>query len=273
MKINFTIDGKVFSCDTSEPIDISIPIIFNGEQPNTYDVDKAAAKAVETAEFVGDTRRGGSCNFEEYKLIPHCNGTHTECVGHISLERISIHNTLSDSFIPATFITVTPEKAFDSQDNYIPAKSENDFMITKKALEVKLKDSDMKFLEGLIIRTLPNEDSKKSRQYMKQHPPFFSIEGMEYILKLNIKHLLIDIPSVDRTFDEGKLTAHHIFWDVPFGSHDVDKEKHSMRTITEMIYASNDIEDGRYLINIQIPDFVADAAPSRILLYKIGIKN
>ena len=269
MKINFTIDGKVFSCDTSQPIDISIPIVFNGEQPNTYDVNKAAAKAVETAEFIGDTRKGGSCNFEEYKLIPHCNGTHTECVGHISFERISVNDTLKDAFIPSTLISVTPEKALETNDNYIPVKNENDYMITKKILEERLSKADTKFLEGLIIRTLPNDDTKKSRRYMENLPPFFSIEAMEYIVSLNVMHLLMDIPSVDRTFDDGKLTAHHTFWNVQYESHEVDKDKHSMKTITEMIYASNEVEDGRYLMNIQIPNFAADAAPSRVLVFKV----
>jgi kynurenine formamidase len=269
MKINFETGNKIYSCDTSEPIDISIPMNFNGSQPNTYEVAKATSNAVETTDFIGDTRRGGSCNFEEYKLIPHCNGTHTECVGHISYERISIHNTLKDSFIPATLISVAPEKAFDTKDNYIPGKNENDFLITKKILLDKLKEADKNFLDGLIIRTLPNDDSKKSRQYMKEQPPFFSIEAMEYIVSLNVEHLLMDIPSVDRTFDEGKLTAHHIFWSVPYESHEVDKENHSMKTITEMIYASNEVADDKYLLNIQIPNFVADAAPSRVFLYEL----
>ena len=101
-------------------------------------------------------------------------------------------------------------------------------------------------------------------------PPFFSIEAMEYIVSLNIEHLLIDIPSVDRTFDEGKLTAHHIFWNVKQVSHEVDIINHSLKTITEMIYAPDEINDGNYILNIQIPDFVADAAPSRIMLYKVN---
>ncbi len=143
-------------------------------------------------------------------------------------------------------------------------------MITKKVLEEKLKDADCNFLEGLIVRTLPNDDSKKSRRYMENLPSFFSIEAIEYIVNLNVKHLLMDIPSVDRTFDEGKLTAHHIFWNVPFGSHEVDSDKHSVKTITEMIYASNEVKDGLYLMNVQIPNFVADAAPSRVLLSEVS---
>ena len=273
MIIKIELNNSIFKTDTSLPIEISIPILFNGEQPNTYGVAKATAEAVKTADFTDDTRQGGNCNFEEYKLIPHCNGTHTECVGHISFQRISINNVLKDSFIPSTLITVLPENANETDDKYIPEIIADDYLITKKVLQNKLDNSKKDFLEGLIIRTLPNSDSKKARNYMNNLPCFFSIEAMEYIVSLNVKHLLIDIPSVDRTFDEGKLTAHHIYWNVPFESNDVDINKHSMKTITEMIYVSNEVADGKYLMNIQIPDFVADAAPSRVLLYELIIIN
>ena len=44
------------------PIDISIPLNFNGQQPNAYGVERATAKACEAGDMVGDTRRGGSVN-------------------------------------------------------------------------------------------------------------------------------------------------------------------------------------------------------------------
>src|SRR6185369_11692846 len=87
--------------DLSSPIDISIPLNFNGPQPNAYGAEPAWSQACESGDLVGDTRRGGSCNFEQYTLTPHCNGTHTECVGHITLERISVADCLRDVFLPA----------------------------------------------------------------------------------------------------------------------------------------------------------------------------
>ena len=104
---------------------------------------------------------------------------------------------------------------------------------------------------------------------MDNPPPFFSIEAMEYVSELGISHLLVDIPSVDRTFDEGKLSAHHIYWKVKQGSHKVDKNDHSLNTITEMVYINNKIEDGLYLLNLQIAPFVSDAAPSRPVIFRI----
>ncbi|MBS1518536.1 MAG: cyclase family protein [Bacteroidetes bacterium] len=269
MEIRFIIQDREFACDLSEPLEISIPLDFKGDQPNTYNVAKAYSETFRSEEFTGDTREGGGCNFEIYTLIPHCNGTHTECTGHISLERISVENTLREILFPATLITVEPEKSTDTADTYIPEKEENDLLITEKILKKSLADTGGYSSEALIIRTLPNREDKKSRNYMDNQPPYFSTEAMKYLVEKNIRHLLIDVPSVDRTFDRGKLTSHHIFWNVPPGSNEVNADEHSMRTITEMVFIPDDITDGKYLLNIQIPAFKTDAAPSRIFIYKL----
>lgn len=270
MEFSIIIAGKPCTVNLNNPLDISIPLIFNGEQPNIYDSDKASSKAVELGTFIGDTRKGGSCNFEAVKLIPHCNGTHTECIGHISNKRIAISDVLKDAFIPAVLITVEPEHARRSPDTYDPDKEEDDNLVTLYNLKEGLIDFDKNFPEALIIRTLPNDDSKKSRSYMDNPPPYFSLEAMNYINELGVKHLLVDIPSVDRAFDEGKLSAHHIFWNVKQGSHDIDIRNYSLKTITEMIYVPDEIKDGYYLLNLQIAAFKSDASPSRPLLYKLN---
>lgn len=273
MNINFIVGNESFTANTDQPLDISIPLNFNGPQPNIYDAPIARSKACEIGDFIGDTTRGGSCNFEKYTLIAHCNGTHTECVGHITNERISIQKVLKDSFIPSMLISVNPQKAGDTDDTYNPPKNDKDKLITLASIENALKDLNKEssdgFTEGLIIRTLPNDTSKKSRSYMQETPPFLSIEAAKYIHSLGVKHLLLDVPSVDRTFDEGKLTGHHIFWDVKQGSHEVDGDKYSLKTITEMIFVSDGITDGRYLLNLQIAPFVSDASPSRPLLFSL----
>src|SRR4030095_309303 len=273
MILSFVISGKQYQIDTSQPIDVSIPLVFNGEQPNSYNAEKASSKACEIGDFIGDTRRGGSCNFEEHQLIPHCNGTHTECVGHISLERLSINDVLKDTFYPAMLITAEPVNPNETNDTYDPALALDDRLITAKSLQEKLSKFEPEFAKALVIRTLPNDDSKKTRNYMENQPPFFSIDAMNFISELGINHLLVDIPSVDRTFDDGKLTTHHIFWNVPQGSHKVDLKNHSLKTITEMIYVPNEIKDGEYMLNLQIAPFMSDASPSRVFLYELKINN
>lgn len=269
MKLQLTVGSQSYQFNPDEWFDISIPLYFNGAQPNHFGVEPAVSQVLETEGFTGDTRRGGSCNVESYRLIPHCNGTHTECLGHITEERISIHASLKDSFIPATLITIRPVKASNTADSYRPEKETADLLITRNALEEALMDCSMDFLQGLIIRTLPNDLSKKSRRYLENPPPFFSLEAMQYICELGIKHLIVDLPSVDRMFDEGRLSAHHIFWNIPPGSHQATAGAHHNQTITEMVYVPDEIPDGYYLANIQIPNFVADAAPSRVILFPV----
>lgn len=255
------------------PIDISIPLYFNGKQPNVYGVERATSKPCEAGDLVGDTRRGGSCNFEQYTFIPHCNGTHTECVGHITHERVSVRDCLQDVFIPATLISVEPEKASGTVETCAVEFSENDQLITRKTVRQAFQPfgdrlESLSYIQALIIRTLPNDESKKTWQYLNDIPPFFSTEAIEYIIELGFKHLLVDLPSIDRLFDEGKLLNHRIFWNVPQGSFEVNEYTRMNNTITELIYVPDEVEDGEYLLNLQIAPFVADASPSRPVLFK-----
>ena len=264
MKAIIDIGSNQYSIDFSKKHDISIPLIFNGSQPNTYGVDIASSKAYEDGQFIGDTRRGGPCNFETYTLTPHCNGTHTECVGHITKDRINILESLNEEIIPATVISITPKY---TKEKYKPNLNSNDLVITKEDLKLKLKNTNKEFLKSIVIRTLPNSENKKSQNYLKQESCFFSIEAMKYLVQLGVNHLLVDTPSVDRLLDDGHLSNHNIFWETEDKKFN-DNAKH--KTITEMIFVKDDIKDGSYLLNLQIPAFVSDAAPSRPILYMIN---
>ena len=268
-----------------EYFDLSIPIRFNADQPNVYGVDQAISEPCEYGDFVGDTRRGGSVNFEQYTFIPHCNGTHTECVGHLTNERISIRNCLQDVLSRALLVTVEPENANDSGENYPYDLENDDQFITQRALEAAFQElepdhtdqartsspdpfpsSPVPLPRSLVVRTLPNDDSKLTRKYDRLVPPFFSNEAMAWIVNKGFTHLLSDLPSIDRLYDKGKLSNHRIFWNVDEGSSETNKATRVNSTITELIYAADEIKDGDYLLNLQIAPFVADAAPSRPLL-------
>ena len=262
---------KILSSETEivlgEPIDISIPLSFNGAQPNAYGVEPATAEACEYGEFVGDTRRGGSCNFEQITLVPHCNGTHTECVGHITNERISVRDCLKDAFVTVVLISIEPQIATESGDSYAIPFEANDLLITSELLRQAVGSANS---QALIIRTIPNDDRKLSRQYNSEYiPPYLTTDAMRYIASRGFKHLLIDLPSIDRLYDEGKLSNHRIFWNVEPGSFEANDGTRRESTITELIYVPNGIEDGAYLLNLQIAPFESDASPSRPVLFKI----
>jgi kynurenine formamidase len=284
-----------YQTDLSSGRSIAIPMQFSGLQPNSYDVPPAGANPFVAGSFIGDTRRGGSCNFDTVTITPHCNGTHTECVGHISIDRISVDRILKPSLFPATLISVQIEHALSCEDSYEPAKEAGDLLITAAELRAALEKASASpgvesivdpaqhslaegesllqaaapFHEAIVIRTLPNDKTKTSRRYMEEPAPFFSIEAIRFLHGLGIRHLLVDIPSLDRAFDEGRMVAHHIFWDVPVGSNTITEESASPRSVTEMIFVDDDIPDGRYLVDLQIAPFVADASPSRPVLFSL----
>lgn len=267
--LSLKIDGHEFAIDAGCPLDISISLNFNGDQPNAYGVERASAEACRAGEMIGDTRRGGSVNFEQYKFIPHCSGTHTECVGHITHRRISVRDSLKDVFIPSVLISVSPENAQDSGETYAVEFERDDLLITRTAIEKALEKSADHLSYGLIIRTLPNDESKLAKTYAQEIPPFFSTEAMEFIRKRGVRQLLVDLPSIDRIFDQGKLANHRIFWNVAPGSFEISAKTLIHHTITELIYAPDAIADGNYLLNLQIAPFSADASPSRPVLFAL----
>jgi arylformamidase len=259
------IENLEYSFDLSAPIDISIPLKFNGPQPNAYGVEPAMSKPCAAGEMVGDTRLGGSCNFEQYTFIPHCNGTHTECVGHITHERIAVRDSLIDTFIPAIVVTAAPKRVADSSERYSMPYGEDDLVISRADLTRLVSSTNV--FRALIVRTLPNDERKLSRKYLDPMPPFFTTDAMEYIIECGVDHLLVDLPSIDRLFDEGRLSNHRVFWNVDPGKFETNANTRRHATVTEMIYVPNVIDDGQYLLNLQIAPFASDAAPSRPLLF------
>lgn len=272
-KLSIEINGSIYKIDADKPLSIAIPLRFGGAQPNAYDVERAASKPCEAGAIIGDTRRGGSVNFEQYKLIPHCNGTHTECAGHITHERISVHDCLKDSFVLASLISVAPEKASATNETYAVGLHADDLLITRKAIENSAFSTQHSAFNtiptALIIRTLPNDESKLTRTYLNEIPPFFSTEAIEFIRASGVRHLLVDMPSIDRIFDEGKLSNHRIFWNIARGAFETSEKSLIHNTITELIFAPDEIADGNYLLNLQIAPFASDASPSRPILFAL----
>ncbi len=242
----FKIEG-VGNIDTSNPLDISIPLSNTSENPRAWYVDLPKIEPVMENGFIGSVKAGGSVNFRNISFNPHGHGTHTECLGHITSEIYSINKHLSQFFFTAEVISVFPEKIG------------KDKVITKKSIEEKLVG---KKIEALVIRTLPNPEEKKHINYTETNPPYIDLSCIDILNACGVKHLLIDLPSVDKESDEGVLAFHHAFWGVP-NNLQLDK------TITELVYIKEEVIDGSYILNLQVAPFENDASPSRPVLYKI----
>lgn len=251
MKLYLNIGDQNYMIDTNEPLDISLPLTFDRKNVTAWGMPPPEAKPIVAGKFVGSVEKGAPVNFFTYTLAPHAHGTHTECVGHITEEMQSIQNVLKHQFYIAKLITVDPEKIGE------------DKVLTVQRLKMALEETPQ-FVEALIIRTLPNSEEKKYFQYSGKNPVYIHHDAMDLISDMtNILHLLVDMPSVDREEDQGKLLAHKIFWlKYP--------QLTLKRTITELIYVDNMIVDGIYLLHLGISPGKLDAVSSRPVIYSIN---
>jgi len=252
MKATIQHNNKQYLIDLQQPIDISLPITAAPESASAWYCPPVKISPVMTEHFVGDVNQGGAVNFNNVFFNPHGNGTHTECVGHISKEHYSINQVLDRTHFVAQLISINP------------TPQEEDQIITSQQIKALFAPTPQQ--EALIIRTLPNDKSKKTRQYSNTNPPFVEAEAMEWLYQQGIRHFMIDTPSVDKEFDDGQLDAHHIFWNYPAAPR-LDA------TITELVYIPNQIPDGLYVLDLQVAAFDNDAAPSKPLLYSIQNKT
>ncbi len=240
-------NSRKLKIDLSQPLDISIPIKGSKSNVNAWYI---GPPKIAPEVFDGDTisvEKGASVNFNTITFNPHSHGTHTETVGHITKEQFSINKHLKQFFFLAEVVTVAPEKL------------DEDYVISAKQLQFVLGN---KKRDALVVRTIPNTKDKKSRQYSHTNWTYFQEDAIKLLVRKGIKHLLVDLPSVDREEDGGELRGHKAFWNY----HGLIRKD---ATITEFIYVSNKIDDGAYMLNLQIAPFENDATPSKPILYKI----
>ncbi|MDA7924565.1 cyclase family protein [Mariniblastus sp.] len=271
MQISFKHQNVEYRCSVAEAKSLAIVLDFEGLQPNHFGTEKASNEVLKLGGFTGDTRDGGSCNVDRLEMIPHCNGTHTETVGHIVNEDIWVGHAALDVLSLAFLVTVEPKLAEGIGDTYRPELEPENRVITREMLEkaiAKVGAIQAAKPAALIVRTLPNSNDKCARAYSPEsQPPFFTVEACQLINETGIRHLLVDFPSVDRMNDDGLLTNHHIFWNVRERTHELSENTWQEKTITEMIFVADEINDGIYGLNLQVPAFGSDAAPSRPVVF------
>ncbi|MFT5242097.1 MAG: arylformamidase [Glaciecola sp.] len=240
-------NSRKLQVDLAQPLDISIPMRASKSNLNAWYIDEPTIEPVKFDDDVISVEKGAAVNFNMINFNPHAHGTHTECVGHITKEFHSINQNLKQFFFLAEVVTVAPE-ALDG-----------DTVISKTQLQFALGN---KKRDAIVIRTIPNTTDKHSRQYSNTNWTYLKEDAVAFLVKKGIKHLLIDLPSVDREEDGGELRGHKAFWNF-------NGKLRKDATITEFIYVPNNVDDGEYFLNLQIAPFENDATPSKPILYKV----
>jgi arylformamidase len=249
MIAEITHHGRSWRIALTDPIDLSLPLDADAPGPRAWYVGAPAFPAVADGGKTYTVKQGAPVNFRDARFNPHGHGTHTESVGHITPEGHPVGPLWPRYWYVAQVVSILPAERRTAEGL--------DRVITLELMRGALGEH---VPEALVLRTWPNDPGKRTREWSGTNPAYLEAEACAWLRSIGVKHLLLDLPSVDRERDEGKLAAHHAFWNYPAVTD-------LRRTITEMIHVPDEVRDGEYILELQVPHFINDAAPSRPLLY------
>jgi hypothetical protein len=287
------LDGVTVLADLAAGASLARPLEFHGPQLRCFGAPAAQNVPLVLDGFNGRVAQGASCNASVLTLAPHANTTHTEAVGHLTIERVDAWRIIPQRLLPAVLLTVQPQRAADSGEGSVPPPDPEDLLITAAAIARAWPAALAARLgvRAAVIRTLPNEryrfsDPPNAPAPMAPMvapmvapiatpattpPPFLSLEAMRSLVERGIEHLVLDVPSADRTSDGGALTAHRVFFGLPPQSTQLAASTRAECTLTELAYVADTISDGWYLLSLQAPAIAGDAVPSRPVLYPLRV--
>lgn len=268
--VTVSIGDRRLTADLGSPVSIAIPLDFHGPQPGAFHLPPATAGAVVAGTFVGDTRQGGSVNCETVTFCPHGNGTHTECVGHVLDDRVAVSDVLRGGLFSAALVTVGTVSLAASGDSYAAPSSPGDRVVSREALAsavARVPDADR--VDALVVRVEEAARLGPITHFSGACPAYFTDQAMALLAAGRWTHLLTELPSADRDDDAGMLANHRRWWGLAADQRTLGSADPSPRTITELAWVPRDVPNGLWLLAIEVPAFVLDAAPSRPLLYPL----
>jgi arylformamidase len=210
----------------------------------------------------------------------HTSGTHTECAAHLLPGARTLAETGLGTVMGACLlVTVRPMLLAESRDAYDPGAPE-DLAVTSEAVAHALEAlggvaEERAGWDAVLVRTSPNDESKVRRAWSGTNPPYLTPAAVRLLIdKTRLSHLLVDLPSLDRESDRGRLLAHRAFFFPPeLGVSEaavVDgTAPMPARTVTELCFAPDSAPDGPYVLSLSIAPIHLDAATSRPVLYPI----
>jgi kynurenine formamidase len=250
-------------------VSLAIAVEFGAPGPRHFGVGAAVSKPFAIGNFSGSVATGASANCSTLTLTPHCQTTHTESVAHLTREPGDAWRVVPRGLLPAVVVSVVPEPARESNETTDPEPFATDTLISRRRLRAAWPMGRMVEPQAVIIRTLPNDVGKRTRDYTDLVPPYLTRQAVEWLVEKRIEHLVLDVPSLDRTHDEGHLVGHRLFFGLPPGSSARGDAARSRATITELAFVPDEVPDGPCILALAAPAIGGDAVPSQPIVYPL----
>lgn len=239
----FIRSNRKFYVDFDIPFSLSHPIRSGTHNPQCFSAPYPLMEPLVDGKFIGAVNKGSSVNFYNLFLNPHGTATHTECVGHINENHSSLNEYFNGGLLLAYLMIVSADLL-----------KNGDHVIRKVAA---IPDNT----EALILKVKNYHNEEGS--YSGTNPPYVSKLLINQIIDAGVQHLLVELPSIDKEQDEGRLEGHRAFW------YPESKNGSPGITITELIRVPEMLEEGYYVLNLQVLNIALDVSPSNPQLYKV----
>jgi arylformamidase len=264
-----TIGGQKIRAALDRGVSLAIAVDFTTTGPRHFGAAPPTAKPFAVGNFSGSVATGASANCSTITLTPHCQMTHTESVAHLTRESGDAWRIVPRGLLPAVVVSVVPEPARESTESTDPQPWGTDTLITRRRLRAAWPMGKMLDPVAAIIRTMPNDAGKRTRNYSDLVPPYLTREAVEWLVEKRIEHLVLDVPSLDRTHDDGHMVGHRLFFGLPPGSTARGDAARSRATITELAFIPDEVADGPCVMSLAVPAIGGDAVPSQPIVYPL----
>ena len=260
LSIQFTSKNNNLSFNLGKPFSVS-RIANISQHSNAFFLPEYQSQAFTYKNvFIGDVLAGGSCNVDVLSFCPH-NLTHIETSAHI------LDQTVSQSKIKDL-----PSKHLQGLVYLIDLSdilTQNDKFITPEMIKKELQKIHMP-ISALALKTLA---SHLDQDYDFSGKDFMALteEAAKEIVNFScedqkVTTLILDLPSTDAEYDQGKLLAHRAFFEIPregINFNDIKK-----KAIVELAYFKDVVQNYYYFI-LTPPKIQANAIITDILFYPL----
>lgn len=250
--------ARTFRLTNPRPVSREVHFYPQTKAPNGFFLPRISSTTfVYKDQFTGDVQKGGSCNVDILGCVPH-GLTHIETSAHILVQD---EHAVTIKDIPVQNLS-GPVYVIDVSSLDAGAGT----ALQWQHIEKKLKNISLP-VSMLAIKTkaslLPQDTDFSGKDFLYLGP---DTARQLHDFKPQIKCLLLDLPSIDREHDGGKLSAHRNFFGLPEKGHrHEDKEK---RTLVELAWFSG-LEEGYYYAFITPQRFQTNAVSTGIVFYSL----
>jgi kynurenine formamidase len=249
--------------DLATPVSLARPLRFDGTDPRHFGAPAPRRGPLRLPGFEGAVQRGASCNCSVIEVVPHCHGTHTESVAHLVAETHDACEVAPRGLLPALLLSITPVDAAASGEDSDPVPQPGDRLVTRAALRAAWPPQLPFAPVALLLRTASTDDAGDAAA------PFLSRQCAAELVARGIEHLVVELPSIDRGHDQGRLCAHRLFFGLPPGSTRLAEAARRGCTITEFAAIPAALPDGPCALQLALPRIAGDAVPSQPLLFRL----